>query len=228
VRDPQQLDLYAYVRNNPLRFTDSTGMKIDESALSDKDKKKFQHIRDIANQTGKDGKLLHPVLNGVIAKMDADSRTFVVENSKLDNGTAGKFTITDFTADGKDFTKATVQLDFKQINGLSGPFKSDLIPGFNKYQGLFGVKDENGLRLAETFGHEGGGHGVFAINNPAQAVAIQKAVNETTDAVSGAKFPYPPDVMHKIETSDKALVPTERYAQQVEQQINKELQSPKK
>jgi len=47
------------------------------------------------------------------------------------------------------------------------------------------------------------------------------------DAVSGAKYPYPPDVVNKIATSDKALVPTERYAQQVEQQINKELQ-PKK
>jgi RHS repeat-associated protein len=175
MQDPQQFNLYAYVRNNPLRFTDSTGMKIDESELSDKDKKKFQHIRDIANQTGKDGKLLHPVLHDVIAKMDADSRTFVVENSKLDNGTGGQFTITDFTADGKDFTKATVQIDFKQINGLSGPFASDLVPGFNKYQGLFGVKDENGLRLAETFGHEGGGHGIFAIDNPAQSSGDSKS-----------------------------------------------------
>jgi hypothetical protein len=34
--------------------------------------------------------------------------------------------------------------------------------------------------------------------------------------------------MQKIEAKDKALEPTERYAQQLEQQINKELQPPKK
>jgi hypothetical protein len=102
------------------------------------------------------------------------------------------------------------------------------LAGFKKYAGLFGVNDEKGLRLAELFGHEGGGHGVFAINNAGQAVTIQKLINEAVDAVNSAHYPFPPDVLQKVADKDKALEPTERYAQQVEQQINKELQPPKK
>ena len=114
-------------------------MLIDDAACKQDQKhcgKDWQKVQDVANQQDKNGNYLHPELHNILSSLQNDSRTFVIENSKLDPGTAGQFTITNFTADGKDFTKATLQLDFKQIKGISGVSGADLVPGFNKYQGL--------------------------------------------------------------------------------------------
>jgi hypothetical protein len=148
----------------------------------------------------------------------------VLENSKLSPGTAGQFTITNFTADAKDFTRATLQLDFRQIRGISSVTGADLVPGFNKYQGLI---DSPIYRLAESFGHEGA-HGLFSIQNPAQAVGIQQLLNQRDAAMQGQRYPYPPDVMQKIDAAEKGMIPTERFAQQEEKIINGELQADKK
>jgi RHS repeat-associated protein len=226
VADPQQLNLYAYGRNNPLKYVDPTGMIIDDSACqADKNcAKKWQQVQNIANQQDKNGNYLHPELHNVLSTLQSDSRTFALENSKLMPGTAGLFTITNFTSDGKDFTRATLQLDFKQIQGISNVTGADLVPGFNKYEGLLNAPTD---RLAETFGHEGA-HGLFSIENPAQAVGIQQMLNDRDAAMQHARYPYPPDIMQKIDAANKALVPTEKFAQQVEKIINGELQADKK
>jgi hypothetical protein len=156
--------------------------------------------------------------------LQGDSRTFVIENSKLGAGTAGLFTITNFTAEGKDFTRATLQMDFKQIKSISGVTGADLVPGFNKFQGLL---DAPIYRLAEVIGHEGA-HGLFSIQNPAQAVGIQQLLNQRDAAMQGQHYPYPPDVMQKMDAAGKGLVPTERFAQHEEKIINGELQADKK
>jgi RHS repeat-associated protein len=225
--DPQQLNLYAYVRNNPLKHIDPTGMLIDDAACKQDMKhcgKDWQKVQDIANQQDKNGNYLHPELHNELTTLQNDSRTFTIENSSLGAGTAGQFTITNFTADGKDFTKATLQLDFKQIKGISGVTGADLVPGFNKYQGLL---DSPMYRLAETFGHEAG-HGLFSIQNPGQAVGIQQLLNQRDAAMQGQHYPYPPDVMQKMQQADQALIPTERFAQQVEKIVNGELSADKK
>jgi RHS repeat-associated protein len=227
VVDPQQLNLYAYVRNNPLKHVDPTGMLIDDAACMKDPKhcgKDWQKVQDIANQQDKNGNYLHPELHNILSSLQNDPRTFVVENSKLDPGTAGQFTITNFTADGKDFTRATLQLDFKQIKGISDVTGADLVPGFNKYQGLLNSPI---YRLAETFGHEGA-HGLFSVQNPAQAVGIQQLLNQRDAAMQGQHYPYPPDVMQKMQQAAQAIIPTERFAQQKEKIINGELQADKK
>ena len=183
--DPQQLDLYAYVRNSPLRNYDPTGMVIDTSQLSDKDKKKWQGVEDIANQKDGDGNYVHPELHKILDTLQKDPRTFVILDSKLDLRAAGLFTITNYRADGKDFTRATLQLDFNKIRNISAASDASLVPGFKEFQGLLNAPLD---RLAETAGHEGA-HGVFAINDPAQAVRIQQLVDETTAAAKVTRYP---------------------------------------
>ncbi len=151
----------------------------------------------------------------------------MIENSKLDPGTAGQFTITDITADGKDFTRATLQLDFKQIKNISSATPAEVDGfhvGFNKYGGLL---DSPIYRLAETFGHEGA-YGLFAIQDPAQGVGIQQLLNQRDSAMQGQHYPYPPDVMIKMGVATNGLFPTEKFAQQVEKIVNGELQADKK
>jgi hypothetical protein len=130
------------------------------------------------------------------------------------SGAIGEFKITKFS-DANDFSEAVVQFDFKKVQNRTGPSSADLAPGFNKFQGLFGVKNDAILRLAELFGRHGGSQGVFALNDVSEAVKLQKLLNDRDAArgalPKGAKFPdYPPDVKLLIETADKALVPTER------------------
>lgn len=226
--DPQQINLYAYARNNPLKFIDSTGMTIDPSQLSKEDRKKWDEIVKLANAQDKLGGYVNPELHAVYQRLDEDERTFVIENHNFGekSGTIGEFKITKFNGP-IDFSEAVVQLDLKKVQNQTGPSSADLAPGFNKFQGLFGVKNDAILRLAELFGHEGS-HGVFAPNDVAEAAKLQKLLNDRDAARAalprGTKFPdYPPDVKLLIESADKALVSTERFAQQNEERINREL-----
>lgn len=227
VVDPQQLNLYAYVRNNPLKHIDPTGMIIDDADCMADAKhcgNDWQKVQNVANQQDTNGNYLNPELHKVLSTLQSDSRTFVLQNSNMAQGIVGLTTITTFTADGKDFTRATLQLDFKQIKGISAVTAADLVPGFNKYQGLLNAPID---RLAETFGHEAG-HGLFAIENPAEAVGTQQLLNQRDAATVGLHYPYPPDVMQKIDAAERGLIPTERFAQQEEKIINGELQADKK
>ena len=104
---------------------------------------------------------------------------------------------------------------------MSKTTPGDFDPSFSKYDGLFG---KNGFinRLAETFGHEAGGHGLFALHDPAFAVYNQQLVDNATAAVLAAnqsRSPIPPDVVQKV------LIPSERFAQQQEKIINGELRA---
>ena len=60
------------------------------------------------------------------------------------------------------------------------------------------------------------------------AVGIQQLLNQRDAAIQGQRYPYPPDVMQKIDAAEKGLIPTERFAQQEEKIINGELQADKK
>ena len=225
--DPQQLSLYAYARNNPLKYVDPTGMIIDTSQLSDEDKKKWEQIEALANQQDENGNYVNQKLHEAYDRLDSDSRTFVIVDQNLGDRTAGQFTITDFNGPN-DFSKATVALNFKLIKGLGSPSTGDFDSTFKRFEGLFG---KNGfiLRLAETFGHEAN-HGIFALNDLQQGTHIQHLVNDRDAAMQAlpkgkGRYPLPPDVLQKLQAAAQALIPTERFAQQAEKIINGELKA---
>jgi RHS repeat-associated protein len=233
VLDPQQLNLYAYVRNNPLVHIDPTGMIIDTGRLDEDELRRWQKVVDLANAKDKDGNYLNPKLHEEYDRLNNDERTFFIENhdfgSKFQD--IGEFKITKFKG-ANDFSEAVIQLDFKKLKNIEGPVAADLVPGFKKFDKLFGVKNDAILRLAELFGHEGA-HSVFALDDVAGAVKLQQQLNERDAALNAlpkgkGRYPFPPDLIQKMNAADKALIPTERYAQQVEKIINGELRATSK
>jgi hypothetical protein len=202
-------------------------MIIDTDDLSDKDKKIWQKVVDLANKQDDDGNYVNPALHAAYAALDSDSRVFKIEdNPGLGSGTAGQFTITKFNGPN-DFSEARVDLNFKVIKGISSTTTGDFDPSFQKYSGLLG---SGGFipRLAETFGHEAN-HGIFAQLDPSLGTAIQRILNNRDTAMQAlpakGRYPLPPDVMQKVQEAQKALVPTEKFAQQAEKIINGELKA---
>jgi hypothetical protein len=228
--DPQQLNLYAYVRNNPLAYIDPTGMIIDVSRLSEDDLKKWKRIEQLANRKDDKGNYVNPKLRGIYERLQSDKRTFFIENHSFGDksATIGETNITKHN--GKDdFTEAVIQIDFKKAKNLEHAVAADLVPGLNKFEGLLeqGGKGVD-ARRAEVFGHEGS-HGIWDLDNPADAVKLQMQLADRDAALAAlpikGRYPLPPDVMQKFADTDKALVPTERFAQQAEKIVNGELRA---
>ena len=225
VLDPQQLNLYAYARDNPLKYVDPTGMVIDTDDLSDKDKKIWQQVVALANKQNAKGDYVNANLHAAYAALDSDTRVFKIEdNPGLGASTAGQFTITKFDGEN-DFSEARVSLNLKTIQGFTSTTAGDFDPTFQKYSGLLGGSGFIS-RLAETFGHEAN-HGIFAQQDPGQGTAIQRILNNRDAAMQAlpakGRYPLPPDILQILQNADRALVPTERYAQQAEKLINGEL-----
>jgi RHS repeat-associated protein len=134
LRDPQQLNLYAYSRNNPLRFIDPTGTTIDDSAcLANKYCKKWMEIflkskegQALWKKLDEDKKLL------VKLQWDKKATTSVTGDYKWDAG--GKL------------TEATVTL---------APRTGDVSYHMNPTDYAFGSTiTDTGERQVYVFGHE--------------------------------------------------------------------------
>jgi len=225
IADPQQLNLYSYVRNNPLSHVDPTGMLIDETQLAEDELEKWQQIEKIATRKDAEGKLLHPELYNEIVALQQDSRTFVLAGKEgLAKDEAGRFTITQLTSDGRNFTAATIRLDFSKIANGIGVKEAGYGLNYKKFGGL----NDDVRRDAELVGHEFA-HGLFATFFPSQAVQIQQRMDEGNAAFYGYRAvhqgPLPPDVSKKMQAGIDAGEPTERFAQQIEKIVNGELRA---
>ncbi len=232
VTDPQQINLYTYTRNNPLAYTDSTGMKIDATSklTTEKDRDAWAGVVALANQKDENGEYVNVELHERYEQLEQDQRTFIIQNVDL-KGDVGLFSITKFTADGKDFTEATISLDFKAIRERDTVSNSELkeLPRFVKFEGVLG-KDQANLRLAEVFGHEAS-HAEYALMNPGEAVRVENLIKDTNAASNvfyaqrarNHKLAPPPDLVAKWAAKDAALGAAELFAQRKEMLINAEL-----
>jgi RHS repeat-associated protein len=220
MNDPQQLNLYAYTRNNPLKYVDPTGMYFDTSNLSGEDYRKWLKVKALANQKNEKGDWADPNLHYEYERLDSDDRAFVIENSAMPRGSDGEFSITQMS--DNDFTQATIKLDFRKIERIDRVTPAKLNPGFNEYEGLLSNRI---AKLAEAFGHEAA-HAIYALSNMSAAIGWQKLKNEVDDFMQGkGKAPIPPDVFQKIDQLQRYYIPTEQHALQGEQLINGELRN---
>jgi hypothetical protein len=222
LHDPQSFNLYAYARNSPQVYTDPSGLKIDRSRLNKDDLNRWTYVVLLANLKDENGNWVNPELHTIYERLENDTRTFYIENYDFgeNSQTIGLTTINRYSQD--DFSVATLQLDFKKLSKLDNTTDADLAPGFKKFEGLLGGRSDFGLRLAELFGHEGA-HAVYALDNLAESVKVQRLIDQYyLGRMAGKPHSAFSDILQE---KDRLLVFTERFAQQREQIVNKELQA---
>jgi RHS repeat-associated protein len=219
LNDPQSWNVYAYVRNNPTTLTDPTGLIVwCSSSLNKKDAATCQSIIDTANQKDKNGNYVNPKLHEVYQRLNDDKRTFIISNAKLPGSEGAVFNVRQINTSRTDFASGTIQIDFAKIRNASAT-PASMVPGFTKYAGIAG---DFSLKMAETFGHEGA-HGVYALDNPLQAVAAQTLMNDSAQLLQMRAGSSNPDFLREQTAIGAFLNATETYAQQTEQIINQEL-----
>jgi RHS repeat-associated protein len=195
--DPQQLNLYAYTRNNPLKYIDPTGMYIDTRYLNDKDLEQWEKMKELAYQKDSKGNWVNPNLQAAYDLLDSDDRTFVIMDSKLESGEVGKYDTIEMS--DTDYAGGTIQIDFQRVNSLSKTSPASMIPGFNQFEGILNNKT---AKLAEVFGHEAG-HAIFGLSNRTEEIISQKAVDAYDNFMATRKknCPIPPDISEKLKAS---------------------------
>ena len=132
-------------------------------------------------------------------------------------------------------------MNFSLLEKIDHTTPGDYDPKLAKLAGLL-RKANVAARVAEIFGHEGGGHAIFALDSPSDAVKFQLLVNTIEARIEARreyeaerraikdnkeqrKFQPPPDLIEAEATYDRMFEATERYAQEREKVINAELRN---
>jgi RHS repeat-associated protein len=205
--DPQQLNLYVYVRNNPLVLVDPTGQTIDDANL--KDNKEYQTWKDAFRNTD-EGKRLW-------SKYDDDKNfTLKIEWDKGRNGAVAddyKF------ADGK-LVGATITLGSELDKG-SPNRPSDQYP----VQNALAQAEVGGTMLAvAAMAHEFG-HVEDASQRPAFFQSLQE-YNDLSEKLSkelGSKFASDPRYIEK----EKSVLKAGGYSNTAEMGVDNERRAEK-
>jgi RHS repeat-associated protein len=127
--DPQQLNLYSYVRNNPLNLTDSTGMLIDVSCQQVNAQQCSQTVTDFNNRDGaqfsvtRDDKTGQLNVSGEVDPTKLSSGERALYDSITNKDATGTLTVVGNDS-SFDFEKSTGKgansLDRSDLNALNG------------------------------------------------------------------------------------------------------------
>jgi len=130
--DPQQLNLYSYVRNNPLNLTDSTGMLIDVNCQQVNAQQCSQTVTDFNNRDGaqfsvtRDDKTGQLNVSGDVDPTKLSSGERALYDSITNKDATGTLTVVGNDS-SFDFEKSTGKgansLDRSDLNALNGADK---------------------------------------------------------------------------------------------------------
>jgi RHS repeat-associated protein len=149
VIDPQQINLYHYARNNPLRFTDPTGEDIVEN-ISDEYKKRYEAWKKeyLSTEAGQKQWAKY-----------ANDKSFTLNITVADRGSktlnqgaeAGSY---QWSTEGK-LTGATITLGNNISSGYPSPADYPVTSSLNNTDGGYDVSEQvlAATKIAHEFGH---------------------------------------------------------------------------
>jgi RHS repeat-associated protein len=151
VRDPQSWNLYAYGRNNPLRYTDSLGESVEDENLTDEERKKIIDqfrsltgfnsvsfngadlvVDESAGFSGGSTTARQNLLDAINSDDEFNLKsvdTTQVAFAEVDAGT------TVHSASGSQYSQYTVSIDFKDFGRLTGD--KEAVAAFGIGEALF-------------------------------------------------------------------------------------------
>lgn len=175
--DPQQVNLYAYCRNNPLAFVDPSGMILDPTTWKKDARKAYEKYVDFLN---KDAKKYASEL-ATLEQLKKSDVNYVVRldqsGSNFGSGTEGGV-----TTDGKDvFINLANQGNSKEQISLNATFGHELEHARQFDSGEFGFRSDKNGNFVDKKGNFVGGFEAVDITDEVKAWSVTAKLATSTD-----------------------------------------------